>query len=435
MSTTENSTKSTIDSQVALKLPVAAKDSTMESTAKLSIQTTSNIDKSADSDDPTPEFSSIQSTASNNIDKSTDPTTALKPIFTPRTALANSVTNFTAKRSEVENVFHSYRALVPNCVVDKYIKECTRYPNKTVEISAYAESYWGAVLFADISGFSKLAEKLQQELGEGAKAAETLSRYVGKSLDIMVKLITSNRGDVIKFAGDAILAVFPSASFSDDNSQATLRCAQVGLELADLELIAGPQRLSVHCGMGCGDLIGYHVGGVYNRWEYAVTGDPIEQIGSSEPEAEAGQLVLAGPCIPWLIRGLIQKMPKSLRTMMSKKFEEKELARLKGATADQQADTSNASGRSTANSIPNPECSKDFPFQGVLNPSSGNFLLTSIDIGMTSLTATTEMEKRDKLRASNPELFRGVLSRALPVLRNYIPRPVLIALDAGQSVW
>ena len=39
---------------------------------------------------------------------------------------------------------------------------------------------------------------------------------------------------------------------------------------------------------------------------------------------------------------------------------------------------------------------------------------------------------------SDPEakLFHHkVLLRAMPVLRNYIPRPVLIALDAGQSVW
>ena len=119
---------------------------------------------------------------------SNDPTTKPKP-ETPRTALANK--SFTAKPSEVESMFQKYRALVPNCVVNKYIQEAQdkiSNNNKTpLKISAYAESYWGAVLFADISGFSKLAEKLQQELGEGAKAAETLSRYVGKSLDVRIK--------------------------------------------------------------------------------------------------------------------------------------------------------------------------------------------------------------------------------------------------------
>ena len=123
-----------------------------------------------------------------NHNSSNDPTTKPKP-ETPRTALANK--SFTAKPSEVESMFQKYRALVPNCVVNKYIQEAQdkiSNNNKTpLKISAYAESYWGAVLFADISGFSKLAEKLQQELGEGAKAAETLSRYVGKSLDVRIK--------------------------------------------------------------------------------------------------------------------------------------------------------------------------------------------------------------------------------------------------------
>ena len=139
------------------------------------------------------------------------------PIITPRTKMANSVNVYNPKASEVSSLFEKYKALVPSCVVNKYLCEARNNADQKIttplEISAYAESYWGAVLFADISGFSKLAEKLQNELGEGAAAAETLSRYVGKSLDIMVKLITSNNGDVIKFAGDAILAVFPASSF------------------------------------------------------------------------------------------------------------------------------------------------------------------------------------------------------------------------------
>jgi class 3 adenylate cyclase len=345
---------------------------------------------------------------------------------TPRSMLAKSVRNFAPKSSEVESLFEKYRALVPSCVVNKYIREAEDQVrrginNVPLEISAYAESYWGAVLFADISGFSKLAEKLQVELGEGAKAAETLSRYVGKSLDIMVKLISSNNGDVIKFAGDAILAVFPASSFSNNHAAATLRCAQVGLKLAALELVAGPQRLAVHCGMGAGTLVGYHVGGIYNRWEYAVTGDPILQIGSAEPEAEAGQLVIAGACLPWLKRGLVQKMPKALRTMM-----EEELIK-----ADHEQRKSSLSSQSDF-ATTQKDLSDGFPFDGKQLHPSGNFLLESIDVGMTLLHHSVST---GDLSHGDAKTFRSVLSQAMPVLRNYIPRPVLIALDAGQSVW
>jgi class 3 adenylate cyclase len=65
--------------------------------------------------------------------------------------------------------------------------------------------------------------------------------------------------------------------------------------LLELELKAGESTLSVHCGVGSGTITGYNVGGGdgKNRWEYVVTGDPISQIGSAEPEAEAGQVVIS----------------------------------------------------------------------------------------------------------------------------------------------
>ena len=65
------------------------------------------------------------------------------------------------------------------------------------------------------------------------------------------------------------------------------------MELLELDLNAGAAKLSVHCGVGAGTLTGFMVGGLMNRWEYVVTGDPITQIGSAEPEAEAGEVVIS----------------------------------------------------------------------------------------------------------------------------------------------
>ena len=62
--------------------------------------------------------------------------------------------------------------------------------------------YFGAVLFADISGFSKLGEALvKKHRGNLEKAAEELSGCIGKNLDKMVHVICESGGDVIKFAG------------------------------------------------------------------------------------------------------------------------------------------------------------------------------------------------------------------------------------------
>ena len=54
--------------------------------------------------------------------------------------------------------------------------------------------------------------------------------------------------------------------------------------------------LSLHCGIGAGDLISFNVGGEIvgksKRWEYVITGDPVNQVGCAEKQAAAGEIVL-----------------------------------------------------------------------------------------------------------------------------------------------
>lgn len=160
----------------------------------------------------------------------------------------------------------------------------------------FSENFDGAALFADISGFSNLAERLVKEISHEAYAAENLSRYIGASLEQMVRIICNRGGDVVKFAGDAILAIFPAESFDNSLEDATLCAAQVALDLTSFKFTvvgASGVQLSVHCGVGTGTIVSYHVHGENDRWEYVATGAPVDQISSTEPEAEAGQTVVS----------------------------------------------------------------------------------------------------------------------------------------------
>lgn len=60
------------------------------------------------------------------------------------------------------------------------------------------------VLFADISGFTDLSEKYQNIENGASKLSAVLNLYLGT----MVQEILSNNGDIIKYAGDAFLAIF-----------------------------------------------------------------------------------------------------------------------------------------------------------------------------------------------------------------------------------
>ena len=86
--------------------------------------------------------------------------------------------------------------------------------------------------------------------------------------------------------------------FDGDLYQATVCSVQVARDLLDLDLNAGGTRLSVHCGVGCGEVFAFHVGGVKDRWEYVITGDPVEQIGSASNERRTLPLSPSLPHIP-----------------------------------------------------------------------------------------------------------------------------------------
>src|SRR5687768_11942057 len=71
---------------------------------------------------------------------------------------------------------------------------------------AESESAYGAVLLAAISGFTALSERLAAKGAEGVEElTRALNAYFGKLIDI----ITAYGGDVVKFAGDALLAFWP----------------------------------------------------------------------------------------------------------------------------------------------------------------------------------------------------------------------------------
>src|SRR4051812_32243085 len=64
-----------------------------------------------------------------------------------------------------------------------------------------------AVVFTDISGFTRLTEQLAQQ---GPAGAERLTVLLNTYFEQLIALITDHGGDVVKFAGDALIAIWPA---------------------------------------------------------------------------------------------------------------------------------------------------------------------------------------------------------------------------------
>lgn len=158
----------------------------------------------------------------------------------------------------------------------------------------------GALLFADITGFTALTEQLAQR---GPGGIEDLTRLLNTFFGQILDTISAAGGDVLTFAGDALLALWPVAD--DDLVAATRSAAQCALAIhqrvADLYRLIAIQPLTLRVGVASGDLVALRVGGMYGRWLFFVTGDPLAEVGAAEGRARPGEVVL-GPSAWALVR-------------------------------------------------------------------------------------------------------------------------------------
>lgn len=153
----------------------------------------------------------------------------------------------------------------------------------------------GAVLFADISGFTMLAEQLT---AEGAAGTEELIQILNACFSELIELVHAHGGDVVKFAGDALLALWPEASDGAPREAAALRAAACGLAMQEAlcDRPMGPAaRLSLRIGMGVGEIVLVHGGGHDGRWEFYVAGEPLVQISRLQRQTAPGELRLTAP--------------------------------------------------------------------------------------------------------------------------------------------
>lgn len=129
------------------------------------------------------------------------------------------------------------------------------------------------VLFSDIEGFTTICEALEPE---------PLIRWLEGYLDAMVRIVTAHDGVVLRFIGDAVLAVFgaPVARTTqaqiDADAERAVRCAmQMGRELVTLNRqwqAEGLPAVGIRVGLHTGPLVAGSLGGL-RHMEYSLLGD------------------------------------------------------------------------------------------------------------------------------------------------------------------
>jgi adenylate cyclase len=140
-----------------------------------------------------------------------------------------------------------------------------------------------SVLFADIVGFTTLAETLPP-----GEVAAMLNRFFSE----MTEVIFAEEGTVDKFIGDAILAVFGAPVEQPDHARRAVRAAQAMRRAVARLNAAGGRPLRVRYAINSGVAIAGDVGSARRR-EYTVLGDVVNTASRIEALAEPDQILVS----------------------------------------------------------------------------------------------------------------------------------------------
>jgi CheY-like chemotaxis protein len=141
-----------------------------------------------------------------------------------------------------------------------------------------------SVLFSDIVGFTQMSGRL----GPG-QVIELLNHY----FDILCPLVTAENGDIDKFIGDAIMAVFDVGPGWDDPAERAVRAA-LAMQGAMVAFNADrPQPLRMRIGINTGPLVRGDLGSRFVRRDYTVIGDTVNRANRYETRCEPGGVLIS----------------------------------------------------------------------------------------------------------------------------------------------
>jgi len=173
--------------------------------------------------------------------------------------------------------FDKLRKYFASNVVDHLLK----HPEEILEKPQVVEA---TVLFADLSGYTALAEAMADSLPE-------LVIVLGQWLDRASRVVFAHGGTLDKFIGDAVMAVFGAPFPLPDAALRAVSCA-VGMRqvIGEISKELGID-LSITVGINTGQMVAGSVGSP-KRLEFTVLGDAVNVASRLQSAAQRGEILV-----------------------------------------------------------------------------------------------------------------------------------------------
>jgi class 3 adenylate cyclase/tetratricopeptide (TPR) repeat protein/ribosomal protein L40E len=166
------------------------------------------------------------------------------------------------------------KSSIPEKLADKILSQKDRIEGERKLVT---------VMFADVSGFTSLSERLDPE---------DVNSLMNDCFKIMVDIIYSYEGVIDKFIGDCVMVLFGAPVTHEDDPERAIRCA-IDM-ISAINRFANQEKASaitLHIGINTGTVIAGHVGADL-RFEYSVIGDTVNLASRLTDKASSGKILI-----------------------------------------------------------------------------------------------------------------------------------------------
>jgi class 3 adenylate cyclase len=191
--------------------------------------------------------------------------------------------------SALDSLYHTLTTFLP-----RYLLDLAPRPGQP-----HGELLEGSFIFADVTGFTALTGELSRR---GTEGREEMNRLMRRLFAVLLDPLLASGGDLLIFAGDAVLGYFPAQSGGQDAQRATrtaLRLIRAIAPFAHLRTRYGTFSLTMSAGVERGRAFAAAVG-TRQRMELLISGGPVQGAMQAEGGAEPGQVFVGSGVLPYL---------------------------------------------------------------------------------------------------------------------------------------
>jgi class 3 adenylate cyclase/tetratricopeptide (TPR) repeat protein len=158
----------------------------------------------------------------------------------------------------------------------------------------------GTLVFVDVSGFTRMSERLARL---GKEGAEEIANVIGSTFEDMLAVAYRAGGSLLKFGGDALLLAFTGPGHVDRGCFAAHGMRSSVRRIGALRTSAGNIRLGMSEAVHCGPLHLFLVGSAHR--ELVVGGPAASRLVAVEAAARTGEILLSHETARLLDRRLL----------------------------------------------------------------------------------------------------------------------------------